>query len=361
MIRMSSKPIVLVYEYFTGGGCPEGPLPEGLAAEALGMLWALLTDFRNWGAVHTMIPLDPRFNECVLGLNRQTFPADEVVCALPGSHEAIYNFLLSRCDAALIIAPETNGILARLTAQAEMAGKTVLGSSASATATAGDKAACGMLFVREKLPTPKTRMTDFDSADRIAKQMGCPLVVKPVDGIGSEGVFRLNHISELPAILDAVRKATDHDRILLQSYVDGTHASVSLMVSNGRCLPLSLNCQLMETGSKFQYLGSQVPCDHPACSDASVLASSAAQLIPGLCGYVGVDMVLTDDGPQLIEINPRLTTSYIGLRQVAQANLAQAIWNACRNGILPDNFPLSGQVAIKKDDPTSWGICVKPE
>jgi tyramine---L-glutamate ligase len=353
---MSSIPTVLVYEFFTGGGCPEGPLPGGLAAEALGMLWAVLMDFRNWGAVHTMTPLDPRFNECVPGLNRKTLPADEVVCALPGNHEAIYHSLLNRCDAALIIAPETNGILAKLTAQAELAGKTILGSNASAAATAADKAACGMLFIRGKLPTPKTRMAGFASAESIAKQMGCPLVVKPVDGIGSEGVFRLNRVSELSAILNLVRKSTNHDRILLQSYVDGVHASVSLMVSNGRCLPLSLNGQLMETGSKFQYLGSQVPCDHPACNEAMVLAGSAAQLIPGLRGYVGVDMVLSDDGPQLIEINPRLTTSYIGLRRVAQANLAQTIWNACRNGILPECIPLCGQVVIKKDNPASWGF-----
>jgi tyramine---L-glutamate ligase len=361
MIRMSYKPTVLVYEYFTGGGCSEGPLPGGLAAEALGMLWAVLTDFRNWGAVHTMTPLDPRFNECVPGLNRKTLPADEVVCALPGNHEAIYSSLLNRCNAALIIAPETNGILARLTAQAEIAGKTILGSSACATAAAGDKAACGMLFNRAKLPTPKTRMAGFASADRIAKQMGCPLVAKPVDGIGSEGIFRLNRVSELPAILDSIRKATDHDRLLLQSYVDGIHTSVSLMVSNGRCLPLSLNCQLMETVSKFQYLGSRVPCDHPARNEAMVLAGSAARLIPGLRGYVGVDMVLTDDGPQLIEINPRLTTSYIGLRQVAQTNLAQILWNACGNGVFPDCIPLSGQVVIKKDDPASWGLWEKQE
>jgi predicted ATP-grasp superfamily ATP-dependent carboligase len=199
-------------------------------------------------------------------------------------------------------------------------------------------------------------MAGFASALRIANQMGCPLVAKPVDGIGCEGVFRVNRVSELPAILDLMRASTDHDRLLLQSYVEGIHASVSLLVSNGRCLPLSLNCQLMETESKFQYLGSQAPYDHPARNEAMVLASSAVRLIPGLRGYVGVDMVLTDDGPQLIEINPRLTTSYIGLRQVARANLAQTIWDVCRNGILPDCIPLSRQAVIKKDDPASWGM-----
>jgi tyramine---L-glutamate ligase len=359
MIRMSSIPTVLVYEYFSGGGCPEGPLPGGLAAEALGMLWALLADFRDWGAVHTIAPLDPRFDACVPGLDRKTLPADEVVCALPGNHEEVYLSLLKCCDAVMIVAPETNGILAKLTAQAEIAGKPVLGSSAAATAIAGDKAACDMLFVRAKLPSPKTRLASFASADRIAKQIGYPLVIKPVDGVGSEGVFRVNRINDLRAILEKARKATDRDRILLQSFVEGIHASVSLIVLNGGCLPLSLNGQLMESSSAFQYLGSLVPLDHPARNHAMQLASAAVRLIPGLSGYVGVDMVLTDDGAQLIEINPRLTTSYIGLRQIARVNLAQVIWNACRNGILPGCVPLSGQVVIKKHEPNSWGMSGK--
>jgi tyramine---L-glutamate ligase len=355
MIRMSSVPTVLVYEFFTGGGCPEGPLPGGLAAEALGMLWALLADFRSWGAVHTITPLDPRFGECIPGLSGKSLPADEVISVAPGNYKAIYSSLLKRCDAALIIAPETNGMLARLTAQAEISGKLVLGSSASAAATAGDKAACSMLFLRAKLPNPKTRMASFASADHIAKQMGCPLVIKPIDGVGCEGVFRMNSISELPAILDLIRKATNHDRILLQSLVDGIHASVSLMVSNGGCQPLSLNRQLMETISTFQYRGSQTPFDHPSRDYAIDLASSAVQTIPGLRGYVGVDLVLTGDTAQVIEINPRLTTSYIGIRQIARINLAEAIWNACRHAILPDYVPLAGQVVIKKDDPATWG------
>jgi predicted ATP-grasp superfamily ATP-dependent carboligase len=85
------------------------------------------------------------------------------------------------------------------------------------------------------------------------------------------------------------------------------------------------------------------------------LACAAVSLVPGLKGYVGVDLVLTDNGVQLIEINPRLTTSYIGLRQVVRTNLAQAIWDACLNDQLPDHIELDGQVVIRKDDPASWG------
>jgi predicted ATP-grasp superfamily ATP-dependent carboligase len=350
---------VLIYEYFCGGGFPRGDLPHGLAAEALGMIWALLADFRHWGAVHTITALDPRFEDRVPGLNLKTLPADEVICALPDNYEAVYQSLLKRCDAALIVAPETGGILAGLTAQAEMAGVPVLGSSASAAAIAGDKAACYQLFCQARLPTPKTCVADFDSALQAAKSLGCPLVIKPLDGVGSEGVCRVDRLADLPTILAMVRQATSHEQILLQSFVSGIHVSASLLIAGARCLPLSLNRQLIVPGAPFHYEGSQVPFTHPSGEDALDLACSAVRLIQGLKGYVGVDLVIAEDQTQLIEINPRLTTSYIGLRQVAQINLAQAIWEACWNGILPHRVPIRGQVLIRKDDPGSWGLSLE--
>ena len=48
-------------------------------------------------------------------------------------------------------------------------------------------------------------------------------------------------------------------------------------------------------------------------------------------GYLGIDLVLGQavDGSEdvVIEINPRMTTSYIGLRQAATGNLARAMLN----------------------------------
>jgi predicted ATP-grasp superfamily ATP-dependent carboligase len=68
-----------------------------------------------------------------------------------------------------------------------------------------------------------------------------------------------------------------------------------------------------------------------------------------LRGYVGVDLLLTQNEALLIEINPRLTTSYIGVRQVIDLNLAQAMWDArCRN-VLPPQVRLSGHVSFTKD------------
>lgn len=353
---MSSSPLVFVYEYFTGGGCPPGKLPQGLAAEALGMLWALLHDFRCWGTARTLTALDPRFEHRIPGLDRTTLPADSIIPVTPDTQAEVYDKLLRQCDAVLIIAPETDGILSRLTAQAESLGIPLLGSSAEAIVVAGDKAACARLFDQHDLPAPHTLISSFAAAAQASREIGYPLVVKPRDGVSGAGVCLVNTPADLSPALQILQRQTDHEPILLQSFIQGIHASVSLLVSGAHGLPLSLNRQFIAPGCPFEYLGGEIPLGHPAAHRALELAQSAVASLPGLQGYVGVDLVLSESDVWLIEINPRLTTSYIGLRQVSQLNLAQAIWNACRNGILPADAPLKGQVTFTKDDYTSWGL-----
>jgi predicted ATP-grasp superfamily ATP-dependent carboligase len=352
---MSSLPI-LIYEYFSGGGFPPGDLPTGLATEALGMLLTLLTDFHACGIARVATILDPRFEERVPGLNRACLPADEVVIASNGEHEQAFCSLLNDCAAALIIAPETDGILARFTAHVEEANIKVLGSNSSAIGIAGDKAACDRLFRSAGLPTPDTRVCAFEEASHCAEAMKFPLVIKPVDGIGSEGVCLARDLFEMGAALDLVRQTTNHAEIILQQFIQGMRASVSLLASDKKIMPMSLNLQIIEPGMPFHYSGIQAPCDHPMASKAFDAACAAASLIPGLKGYIGVDLVLSEDQVHLIEINPRMTTAYVALRQISKVNLAQLIWDACRNDLLPDQISFEGHVSILKDDDKTWGL-----
>ena len=45
---------IFVYEHITGGGCLDAPLPEGLLAEALLMLRALVADLAECSATHVI-------------------------------------------------------------------------------------------------------------------------------------------------------------------------------------------------------------------------------------------------------------------------------------------------------------------
>src|SRR5665647_250169 len=136
----------------------------------------------------------------------------------------------------------------------------------------------------------------------------------------------------LPARQPALRGSAS---VLVQRYVEGTAASVSLLVAGGRSTALSLNGQRVRAGIPFAYDGGVASVSHPRRAEACELAQRAVALVPGLRGYVGVDLVLDEEICWLIEINPRPTTSYVGLRRVIDLNMAAAIWRACRDGSLP--------------------------
>lgn len=339
---MASPPKVFVHEFVTGGGWPPGEVPFDLASEAAAMLQAVLADFRAWGAVSTVTTLDRR-------LDRFALPADEMVCVTPGQHASAFASLLNQIDAALIIAPETDGTLARLSAVVEEARIPLLSCSSAAVAIASDKAVCYDLFRQAKLPTPLTCQASFSTASQVADQVGYPLVIKPIDGVGCAGVCLVREPAELAGALTLVHQSTSHDEIILQSFVAGVHASVSFLAAGERSVPLSLNGQAIEFGCPFVYRGGVVPLSHPMAARALLVAQSALRLMPGLRGYVGVDLILTQDEALLIEINPRLTTSYIGLRQVIDLNLAQAMWEARFRNALPSQVRLIGQVSFTKD------------
>ena len=68
----------------------------------------------------------------------------------------------------------------------------------------------------------------------------------------------------------------------------------------------------------------------------------------GLKGYVGVDLVLSDERVFVIEVNSRLTTSYIGLRNVSKINLAEAVTRAILNNESLTDFEIEGYSFFSK-------------
>ena len=121
---------------------------------------------------------------------------------------------------------------------------------------------------------------------------------------------------------------------LVQEFVPGTAASVAVLVGPAGTVALAPAAQRLSGDGRFRYLGGTLPLPGPLAERAAALARRAVAAVPGLRGYVGVDLVLgeADDGrgDMVIEINPRVTTSYIGLRALAAGNLAAAMLQVVR-------------------------------
>jgi predicted ATP-grasp superfamily ATP-dependent carboligase len=136
-----------------------------------------------------------------------------------------------------------------------------------------------------------------------------------------------------------------------QELIEGAAASVSLISTGTDAVSISLNRQDVTIGTPKSfsgYSGGAVPFDHPLRAEAFEVAEKIAKSFRGLRGYVGVDFVLTEGEAVAIEVNPRLTTSYVGLRRVARFNLAQAIVNAVLNRELPPHIQSYGYACFSK-------------
>ncbi len=113
---------------------------------------------------------------------------------------------------------------------------------------------------------------------------------------------------------------------MLQWYVPGLPASVAFLGGAEKRFSLPAVEQRLSEDGRFRYLGGRLPLPGHLDRRARSLAERAVECVEGLRGWFGVDLVLGDaiDGSEdvAIEINPRLTTSYLGLRRLARFNLA---------------------------------------
>jgi predicted ATP-grasp superfamily ATP-dependent carboligase len=129
--------------------------------------------------------------------------------------------------------------------------------------------------------------------------------------------------------------------MILQEFVPGLPVSIAFLCGPVGYVPLLPTSQLLSDDGRFKYLGGEIPLSQPLADRAVRLGQRAVDCVYGLCGYVGVDLVLggKPDGSEdfAIEINPRLTTSYVGLRAIAGFNVAEAMLRLA-SGVFPATF-----------------------
>jgi predicted ATP-grasp superfamily ATP-dependent carboligase len=307
---------ILVHEFVSGGGLAGRDVAASLAREGLAMLTSLIADLAAIHRHQIVTTVDPRFA-------LPTPPGVEIVTLSPGSQgSATLDAHIASADAVWLVAPETNRCLERLAVRVERRGKILLGSGATAIRRASDKARLPRRLARHGIPHPKTRVlrprADWGKA---AREIGYPLVVKPARGAGCEGVCLARDVRELRDALDMTRRVNRGESLLLQRYVTGTAASVSLLANGRRAVALTVNAQSVRASRPFSYRGGKTPLDHPLAGKAVETALRTCQALPGLRGYIGVDMVLTGSEAVVIEVNPRLTTAYLGVRSALGGNI----------------------------------------
>ena len=307
-----------VCEFITGGGMQHAPLSRQLVREGTMMLSSLLEDLQAAGVEHLLCTRDPRLPTC-----------NEHVKTIPAEDDAwtLWRRCMEESAMAWIIAPETDGILYELTYMAQASGCQVVGCIPETIKLAASK--CNTILHLESHHIPCIPV--IDNAETAP---GCRTgwVVKPDDGVGAEGCHHFMEINQVIGYMQSQKK-----RMTLQEYVPGIAASMSLLCHKGQARLLVCNRQLFQFNAGRGHLQGVVVNGLPQYAGLfDDLAKNIASSLPGLSGYVGIDVVIGNNGPQVVEINPRLTTAYAGLRRSLGKNPVEWILSTYKTGRLPD-------------------------
>lgn len=341
---------LLIYEHITGGGYANNRIPPNILSEGYAMSRALISDFKASG-YNVITLLDSR-----LKIFNPQIEADKIVPV--SSNEELTRSLKKfsqAVDGVYVIAPESDNVLQNLVKTVELSGGNSLNCRVDAIAKASNKMIAYEILKKNGISVPETLIVDLHEnikqIKRIVGELGFPLVFKPLDGVGCYGLSVVRKESEISAAIAKIIKESSREHFIAQRLIKGVAASVSLISTDDEALPITLNKQIITLAppsSASSYTGGTVPFHHQLEKKALKAAEMAVKSLTGLRGYVGVDMVLSCEEPVIIEINPRLTTSYIGLRKVANFNPAQAIVDAVHGQRLPRDVHISGYASFLK-------------
>jgi tyramine---L-glutamate ligase len=307
---------ILIVEYITGGGFIDEALPTALLHEGQRMLTALLDDLLDIDNVTVCMTRDYRLAMDVMAANS---PKLSVVRIEPQLKlKTILPQLIQQCDAVWPIAPETANALTEICHLAEAAGKKLLSSTAAAVAMAGDKLKTYDCLEQHKIPVIPTRL--FSDKHNFSPQWR---VIKPIDGVGCEEVCLLDNEDDWQRLATTIE---DQQQYILQPYIEGRAMSLSCLFKQGMAWLISCNEQNIEIiDGKFVLRACIVNALPDQGGRYQMLIERVAKAIPHLWGYVGIDFIETRQGPLIVEINPRLTTSYAGLRKALDINIAEQV------------------------------------
>jgi hypothetical protein len=241
-----------------------------------------------------------------------------------GDFAAEIERLAPGCDMGLVIAPDH--LLARYTQVLEQHTHN-LGCGFMTVALCANKVQTGKILRSHGIPVP-------------GEASAGKWVVKPVKGCGAQGV----RVSDGPA----------GDGEFAQQYIDGEHFSVSLVASRvigDACayftgkppLVLAVNRQNIgqDADGSIHYLGGETPV-HPAREAEITDIAKKAAIVLGVQGYCGVDVVVADK-VYVVDVNPRITTSLVGIAACMKEEVAEILIDASKGGG-PDAVHLTGSV-----------------
>ena len=312
---------VLLFEFVSGGGWWKvdamGRPSSSLLREGKTMLSSLASDFAAIEGCEVVLLQDRRVKQKV-----QLPGVETLVIRTPAELFRKLREYAPKVDYGVVIAPEFADHLYDWSVKWLLFGGKLLGCTENFIRVAGSKMQTAARLSEFNVPVPIGRSIDWP--EDLPSDFDYPAILKPDDGAGSQGLLFVNEPRD-----GRVARRASAPLWRLEKFCPGMPVSVTVMRGSAQTILLPACLQWLSDDRRFRYRGGMTPLATSLNTRAHDLARRVIEAMPTTHGYFGIDMVLgsaTDGSADYaIEVNPRLTTSYVGLRTICRQNLAAAM------------------------------------
>lgn len=158
------------------------------------------------------------------------------------------------------------------------------------------------------LPNPKFfGCSTFEEAIEASAQLLYPFIIKPADANSSKGVLQISSGDDLERAFNDAISYSRTGMALLEEYMEGTEYCVDGLVWNGQFIPGGITGKIMSPlPYRFDLGIFMPPLDGPEiCKTLDEFASLALKAIGFDQGTTHLEIMLTADGPKIVEIAGR--------------------------------------------------------
>jgi predicted ATP-grasp superfamily ATP-dependent carboligase len=366
---------IFIFEYVSGGGLSKEKIPNSLFCEAFGMLISLIKDFTSLDLEVSTL-LDRRITHLTTILPR----CRSIIVKKEDNFLNKFELVVKDSDYILIVAPESGNVLYKLTKVVKDYNKILLSTNLAGIKIGSSKINTYNFFRNNELLTPKTYLIplrnnflDLDFVLKKLDELENPIIIKPEDGVGAESIFLFRTKKQIKLFFQNHYSKIDKNRkYILQEYIEGDDLSISLInmtksLNFGSKNPLLLSINSQYISIKNLKIDSIYQGGYTPVQNYQAILQELTELLENVdftafIGYFGIDLIKTKDSKfYFIEINPRITTSYVGLRNIINENPSRLIIKSQIRESKPSNVTIQYTSIFKKLDLNFGKSTLKPK
>lgn len=176
-----------------------------------------------------------------------------------------------------------------------------------------NKSAMKERWLRDQIPTPfGAEVRTLEEARQVLRHIGLPAIVKAIDNAASRGSMKIETEAQLPLALEQAKAASRTGTAIVEQYVVGVEQSVETIVWQGRHYHVGM------ADREFGYHPYHIETAHmdpsrlPADLQQRIyeVVDAAADSLGIDFGPAKADMILTSQGPMILEMPARLSGGF---------------------------------------------------